>query len=124
MDTQGGATTVCPEGIKREFPSQEVAQSTEFCEILYEHPEGDDPPFDHFKLDLKITDQTKFEFLEAEAGDVVITHNLLPHAAGPNRRHYARVITNPHVTLNDHLHLYREDQDYVRMPHSVWRAFL
>ena len=51
------------------------------------------------------------------AGDVFITHGLIPHTATPNHLHYARVITNPHVNLN------RADGDYVRSsPQDCYHA--
>jgi len=40
---------------------------------------------------------------------------MLPHAAGPNHLHYARVITNPHVCLAEPFNLNREDGDYVSL---------
>lgn len=51
--------------------------------------------------------------MKAKKGDVVITHGLLPHVVSYNYLHYARVITNVHVTLRDPLNLNRGDGDYV-----------
>lgn len=51
----------------------------------------------------------------AKQGDVFILHGLLPHVAGFNYRHYARVITNPHVTLKEPYNLDRLDGDYVSL---------
>jgi len=97
---EGGATICCEPGIKQ------------VCQAFYEHPEGEDSPFEIIKPYANITQNDHYTYLEGKAGDVIITHDLLPHAASPNRKHFARVITNPHTSLIDHLHLHREDGDY------------
>jgi hypothetical protein len=51
----------------------------------------------------------------AKRGDVFILHGLLPHVASFNHLHYARVITNPHVTLREPYNLNRPDGDYVSL---------
>lgn len=51
----------------------------------------------------------------AKQGDVFILHGLLPHVAGFNYLHYARVITNPHITLKEEYDLDRADGDYVSL---------
>lgn len=40
-------------------------------------------------------------------------HGLLPHVASPNKLWYARVITNPHVSLAKPHNLNRPDGHYV-----------
>lgn len=86
----------------------------DLCETFYKHPEGIDPPFNGFKLYDHCKQAKKFTQIEAKAGDVFITHGLLPHAHTPNHLHYARVITNPHVNLKEPFNLNRPDGDYVR----------
>lgn len=51
----------------------------------------------------------------AKQGDVFILHGLLPHVSSFNYLHYARVITNPHVTLKEPYNLNRPDSDYVSL---------
>lgn len=61
----------------------------------------------------KVRSCEKFTTIQARAGDVFITHGLLPHAASPNYKHYARVISNPHVNSHVPWNLNREDGGYV-----------
>ena len=79
---------------------------------LYDHPEGQDPPINqtHTK---HVQQCHEFKQITAKAGDVILLHGLLPHSAGPNYLHYARVISNPHVALAKEHELYREDGNYV-----------
>jgi len=100
MDEERGATVVCEEGLKQ------------VCETFYKHPEGIDPPFTQVKPYEGLEKSGKYTFMTAKAGDVIITHDLLPHAVNRNRKHFARVITNPHVCLTQPLQLAREDGDY------------
>lgn len=90
---------------------------SELCQTFYNHPEGLDPPFtgiyDHVK------DCHKFAEVVAKAGDVIVTHGMLPHAGGPNHLHYPRVITNPHVNMHEPFNLNREDGDYVSIPYPA-----
>jgi len=104
----GGGTALCEDGIKG------------LAEKLYAHPEGLDPPFsnlyDHCK-NCKV-----FAQIEAKAGDVFITHGLLPHAHTPNHLHYPRIITNPHVNLEEPFNLDRPDGDYTLAEQVILRA--
>jgi len=78
---------------------------------LYDHPEGLDPPFkgvyEHCPTSKVFTE------VVAKKGDVFVTHGMLPHSHAPNHKHYARVITNPHVNLREPFNLNRPDGDYV-----------
>lgn len=86
----------------------------DLCEQFYEHPEGIDPPFDNLNLYQHCkTECSKFAQIEAKAGDVFITHGMIPHAHTPNHLHYPRIITNPHVNLAEPFNLNRPDGDYV-----------
>lgn len=76
-----------------------------------DHPEGLDPPFGF--LFKHCSSAKKFAQIEAKAGDVFITHGLLPHSHSPNYLHYARVITNPHVNMARPHNLNRPDGNYV-----------
>lgn len=55
----------------------------------------------------------------AKKGDTFLLHGLLPHTASFNHLHYARVITNPHVTLKEPYNLNRADGDYVGLFHCL-----
>lgn len=79
---------------------------------LYAHPEGLDPPLSG-KHCAHVPDCKDFHTVVAKRGDVILLHGLLPHTASPNFLHYARVITNPHVSLHSPYNLNRSDGDYV-----------
>lgn len=83
---------------------------------FYNHPEGLDPPFygayDH------CADSKVFTEIVAKAGDVFVTHGMLPHTHTPNHLHYARVISNPHINLKQPFNLNRADGDYVSVVHK------
>lgn len=81
-------------------------------EYLYNHPEGLDPPI-HARNCTHVKNCKKFSTVVANRGDVILLHGLLPHAASPNYLHYARVITNPHVSLHSPYNLNRPDRNYV-----------
>lgn len=87
------------------------------CQYLYDHPEGLDSPFEDV-LYKHIPECQDFSRVVAKAGDVFITHGLLPHTNGQNHLHYARVITNPHVNLVEPYNLNRADGDYVSPDNS------
>jgi hypothetical protein len=82
--------------------------------------EGIDPPFSYLYRHIK--DCKKFTTVEAKAGDVLITHALLPHAPSKNHLHEIRVITNPHVNLKDPFNLNRPDGDYTLCEQVILRA--
>ncbi|ORX40215.1 hypothetical protein BD324DRAFT_616889 [Kockovaella imperatae] len=108
---RGGGTCVAEDGIKR------------LCEKLYEHPEGLDPPFPSGLLYSHVAKECeKFSHVVAKAGDVIITHGLLPHSHSPNYLHYARVITNPHLNMAVPFNLNREDGDYTLAEQVILRA--
>lgn len=79
---------------------------------LYDHPEGFDPPVDHTYVS-HVNDCHQFSTVVAKKGDVFLLHGLLPHVTSPNHLRYARVISNPHVSLHSPLNFNRPDQDYV-----------
>ncbi|ORY34298.1 hypothetical protein BCR39DRAFT_517536 [Naematelia encephala] len=106
---RGGGTALCEDGIKP------------LCETFYQHPEGLDPPFEK-SLYAHCKSSKNFAFIEAKAGDVFITHGLLPHAHSPNYLHYARVIANPHVNLTEPFNLNRPDGDYSLCEQVILRA--
>lgn len=80
---------------------------------LYNHPEGLDPGLSTGSICSHIADCKDFVPVIANKGDTFLLHGLLPHTASFNRLHYARVITNPHVTLKDEYNLDRDDGNYV-----------
>lgn len=105
----GGGTCLCEDGIERGSGFC-TSNRAALVELFYNHPEGLDPPFniyDHCKTSKVYTEAV------AKAGDVIVTHGMLPHSHSPNHLHYARVITNPHVNLKDPFNLNRDDGDYV-----------
>ena len=83
---------------------------------LYDRPEGLDPPL-AAKHCAHVPECNQFHTVKAKKGDVILLHGLLPHTASPNFSHYARVISNPHVSLKDPYNLNRPDGDYVS-PHQ------
>ncbi|KAK1478401.1 hypothetical protein CTAM01_15003 [Colletotrichum tamarilloi] len=85
----------------------------EVCKRLYDHPEGLDPALTANDLTIGVRECEISQTVEAKKGDVFIIHGLVPHTANYNYHHYARVITNTHVTLKDQLHLDRPDKNYV-----------
>lgn len=99
----GGGTWICEDGIERS------------CQVMYDNPDGWDPP-DHDRVlheAIKRGDCEKFVQIEGKAGDVFITHAMLPHAPGINHLWYPRIITNPHVNLKAPFNLNRPDGNYV-----------
>lgn len=87
---------------------------TGVVKYLYDHPEGLDPPINGANCQ-HIKNCEHFSTLVAQKGDVVLLHGLLPHVASPNYLHYARVITNPHVSLHSPYDLNRPDRNYVSL---------
>jgi ectoine hydroxylase-related dioxygenase (phytanoyl-CoA dioxygenase family) len=76
---------------------------------------GDKTPYRGIKETFEPT------FLEAKAGDIIITHDFLPHSANANRTPgFVKVITNPHVCLTQPLQLARDDGNYVSIPKSQY----
>jgi len=104
----GGGTQLCEDGMKI------------LMQTLYEHPEGLDPPCRWIYQDIAPQCHI-FKTIEAKAGDVFITHALLPHTVGPNRLRYARVIANPHVNLAVPFNLNRPDGDYTLCEQVILR---
>jgi hypothetical protein len=82
---------------------------------LYDHPEGLDPALTTGNICDDIKSCEKFTSVVAKKGDVFLLHGLLPHVASFNYLHYARVITNPHVTLKEPYNLNRAEGDYVSL---------
>lgn len=96
-------------------PHQTFTPSIGVVKHLYAHPEGLDPPL-AAKHCAHVPDCKEFHTVQANKGDVILLHGLLPHMASPNFLHYARVISNPHVALHRPYNLNRNDGDYVRSP--------
>jgi len=99
IPARGGGTYLCEDGIKG------------VVEYLYNHPEGLDPPHRTHLCD-HVKNCKEFTQIVAKAGDVFITHGLLPHAVSANQLHYPRIITNPHVCLANPHNLNRHDGQY------------
>ena len=91
------------------------AQSPEVCQTWYDWPQGSESPHpDMPKAPTRgLNKIPPGAFAETKAGDVLISHYLLPHASVKNRRFNPKVIINPHVCLKEPLKLYRADDDYV-----------
>ncbi|KAK5706928.1 hypothetical protein LTR97_001920 [Elasticomyces elasticus] len=108
----GGGTWLCEDGMQG------------ICEKLYTRPEGFDPVVDTPVLCEHTKDCHVFKAIEAKAGDTFIMHGLLPHTNSFNYKHYARVITNPHVTLKEPYNLDRgpKDGDYSLLEQVILRA--
>ncbi|KAM5342288.1 hypothetical protein ACJ41O_013254 [Fusarium nematophilum] len=87
---------------------------------LYDHPEGLDPPIEGRNC-AHVKDCKQFSTIVAKRGDVILLHGLLPHVASPNYLHYARVITNPHVTLHSPYNLNRPDGNYSLLEQVILR---
>ena len=116
------ASSPHPSVFERDRPSKNHTHAPDVCEEFYAHPEGEDTPYETFKPYAKVPKHDKFTYMTGKAGDIIITHALLPHASSPNRKHTARVISNPHVCLNQPLSLNREDGDYVSDPSRSFPA--
>ncbi|GMK55989.1 hypothetical protein CspeluHIS016_0210450 [Cutaneotrichosporon spelunceum] len=104
----GGGTCLNEDGIKP------------LCELFYNTPEGLDPPFDNIYA--HCTRGKVYTEVTASAGDLLVTHGMLPHSHSPNHLHYARVITNPHVNLAEPFDLNRSDGDYSLCEQVILRA--
>lgn len=89
------------------------------CEKLYNNPDGFEPVIDTGALCDHVKNCHTFAQVEAKAGDTFILHGLLPHTNSFNYKHYARIITNPHITLKEPYNLARgpKDGDYVSSYH-------
>ena len=75
---------------------------------LYEHPEGLLPSSGFGKLIGKCQD---FVEITGNAGDVVLLHPFILHAASQNPSGRARFITNPPVGLAEPMNFNRENPD-------------
>lgn len=103
---------------KVSFPHSVHADRTGVCEYLLKHPEGLDVPhreplFEH------IDRCTHKQRIVAKKGDVFITHSLIPHSASTNHLHYARIITNPHLTLAYPFNFNRPDGKYTLLEQFI-----
>ncbi|KAL4882334.1 hypothetical protein BJY04DRAFT_217252 [Aspergillus karnatakaensis] len=108
IPARGGGTCVCEDGLKG------------VVEYLYNHPEGLDPPINAQHC-THIKDCKQFTTIVANKGDVILLHGLLPHCASPNHLHYARVISNPHVSLHSPYNLNRPDGNYSLLEQTILR---
>lgn len=127
IPAHGGGTWVCEDGIARKSLSVSIGTKTLLTPLLlgvvqylYNHPEGLDPGLTTGGLCGEVKSCEKFVPIVAKRGDVFILHGLLPHVASLNHLHYARVITNPHVTLKEEYNLNRIDSDYVSLAYPTF----
>lgn len=86
---------------------------TGVVKFLYDRPEGLDPPIQAANCQHVRSECNQFSTVVAKKGDVILLHGLLPHTPSPNFLHYARVISNPHVSLHSPYNLNRGDGNYV-----------
>lgn len=96
IEPKGGGTFIACDSVKH------VAQ------MLYEHPEGLLPNAGFGKLVHKCTD---FVELTAQAGDVILHHPFMLHAASYNHSGRPRFISNPPIALKGPMHFNRENPD-------------
>ncbi|EXJ95660.1 hypothetical protein A1O1_00782 [Capronia coronata CBS 617.96] len=68
-----------------------------------------------------VKDCKQFTTVTAKRGDVLLLHGLLPHTTSANHLHYARVISNPHVSLHSPLNLNRPDGNYSLLEQVILR---
>jgi len=116
IEPRGGATYICPEGIDK------IAQ------YLAAHPEGVLPTGCSFTpVTSTFADHTqdpgyistlavgaaasRHIEMNADVGDVVLTHPLMVHSASKNHTRIPRVITNPAVSVNEPFCFDRENHD-------------
>ena len=93
------------------------------CQWLYDHREGLDPPLPYREtVCARATEGKRFTKLTAKKGDIIITHGRLPHTVGINRRHYARVIANPHISLKEPMNFDRPDGNYSLVEQKILKS--
>lgn len=115
---RGGGTCVAEDGMEGTLDHDfvmciDLMIMVGVVKFLYDRPEGLDPPIQASNC-AHVREQCKqFSTVVAKKGDVILLHGLLPHAPSPNYLHYARVISNPHVSLHSPYNLNRADGDYV-----------
>ncbi|KAF2108081.1 hypothetical protein BDV96DRAFT_287512 [Lophiotrema nucula] len=109
IPARGGGTWVCEDGIAG------------VVKYLYDHPEGLDPPIKAANCE-HISSCKEFSTVVAEKGDVILLHGLLPHAASPNYLNYARVISNPHISLHSPYNLNRPNGEYTLLEQVILRG--
>ncbi len=90
------------------------------AKFLAEHPEGVMPgefPFRAMKNECQV-------FIEAsgQAGDVILMHPYILHAASQNVRGKARIISNPPVHLQEPMNFNRPDGNYSPVERAVLRG--
>ena len=98
---RGGGTCVAEDGMAG------------VVKFLYDRPEGLDPPIQAANWAYVRREFKQFSIVVAKKGDVILLHGLLPYTPSPNFLHYARVISNPHVSLHSPYNLNRPDGNYV-----------
>lgn len=125
VPANGGGTSLCEDGIKcrsltyTPFRLLFTDNDPALVERFYANPQGLDPPFANIYSHCKTA--SSFAEVVAKAGDVLVTHGMLPHSHSPNHLHYARVITNPHVNLSEPFNLNRPDGDYTLCEQVILR---
>jgi len=107
LGDNGGGTNICEDGIKG------------VVEYLYNHPEGLDPPISGNCA--HVSKCKDYLTVTAKKGDIFLLHGLLPHCNSYNYRHYARVISNPHVCLREPYNLNRPDGNYTLCEQVILR---
>jgi hypothetical protein len=86
------------------------------AELLLEHPEGLPPTTNFGQLVEKCSD---FEEMTGRAGDVVLMHPYMLHAASANPSGRPRFITNPLIPLREPMCFNRPDADYSLIEQAV-----
>ena len=62
-----------------------------------------------------IKTRQRFIQVTGKKGDISVLNERLPHTVASNKLRYARVITNPHITLKQPVDLNRPDGNYVSL---------
>ena len=103
IPVNGGGTWLCEDGLNG------------VNEYLYSNRTGLDPPFPFVDTICQgIPERKEFTQVVAKKGDIFVLSGRLPHTVAVNKLHYARVITNPHVSLLEPMRFNRPDGNYVR----------
>jgi len=126
LDSSGDALTVihCFSDIPKRGGGTWLAEDgiAGVVKYLYDHPEGLDPPIPGDRVEHVKKSCKEFSQVVAEKGDVFLLHGLLPHCAGPNYLHFARIISNPHVCMAQPHDFNRADGNYNLIEQVILRG--